>query len=287
MKMKYLEKKYPERAIRISGVPKRDKLIRKDEETLLETLLYQIRSIIVNEQLHFLIFRLCWFIWIYLYFCFQSLLPLLLLCHSIIYINEKFFLDVLKYFYMPIFWLIMMFNYIINIQSLFDSNIYTENNYRFGIFYYSPAFPHLAFQLFSLFYGWFTIYLFRMNKEEQARKKEEKERKEKRQQSKKERLISAVSNVKSSERSFVGEESEYGRKPLQPKSHTYEIILRYILKNIDITLMIVLYIAGVNRVDIYHMFLLCLFVIFIMYTDGFRRNFVFLLYFMIFIATIK
>lgn len=59
MKMKYLEKKYPERAIRTSGVPKRDKLIRKDEETLLETLLYQIRTIIVNEQLHFLIFRLC------------------------------------------------------------------------------------------------------------------------------------------------------------------------------------------------------------------------------------
>jgi hypothetical protein len=70
-------------------------------------------------------------------------------------------------------------------------------------------------------------------------------------------------------------------------NYTYEIILRYVLKNIDILLMVVLYWAGVNRIDVYHMFLLVLFVIYIMYPMQFRKNFILLLYFMIFIASIK
>ena len=285
--MSYLEKRYPERAIRISNSSKKEKPIRHEDTTLLETLVDQIKTIVINQYLHLLIFRFCWFIWIYLYFCFESLLPLTILWHSIIYVDEIVFINALKFLYMPLFWLIMMFNYIVNIQSLFDSSLYIKENYRYGIFYYNPAFPHLAFQLFTLFYGCFTIYLFRMNHDEEQRRKEHKERREKRLLSKKERLLSAVSKFTSSERSFIGEESEVGFKQGQIKSHTYEILLRYILKNIDITLMIVLYIAGVNRVDVYHMFLLCLFVVFIMYPDGFRKKFIYLLYFMIFIAAIK
>jgi len=75
--------------------------------------------------------------------------------------------------------------------------------------------------------------------------------------------------------------------PKEEYSYTYEILLRFLLKNIDIILMVILYIAGCNRVDVYHMFLLILFVIFIMYPDKFRKNFILLLYFMIFIGTIK
>jgi hypothetical protein len=69
--------------------------------------------------------------------------------------------------------------------------------------------------------------------------------------------------------------------------HTYEIVMRYLLKHIDISLMIVLYIAGVNRIDVYHMLLLIFFAIYIMYPNQFRKRFVWLLYFIIFIATFK
>ena len=71
------------------------------------------------------------------------------------------------------------------------------------------------------------------------------------------------------------------------KVFTYEIIFRFLLKNIDIALMVVIYIAGFNRADVYHCILLTLFAIYIMYPDQFRRNFIFLLYFMSFIACIK
>jgi hypothetical protein len=69
--------------------------------------------------------------------------------------------------------------------------------------------------------------------------------------------------------------------------HTYEIVMRYLLKHIDISLMIVLYIAGSNRIDVYHMLLLIFFAIYIMYPNQFRKRFVWLLYFMIVIATFK
>jgi len=69
--------------------------------------------------------------------------------------------------------------------------------------------------------------------------------------------------------------------------YTYQILLRIILKNADILLMIVLYIAGVNRINIYRMSLLILFALFIIYRRPFRRYFILLLYFIIFMVTMK
>lgn len=289
MKMKYLEVRYPERFKNgVPITPIKPKLKRKEDTGLLQTLGIQIMFLIKNPYLHLLIFRFCCFGWIFLYFCFQSLVSLAILLHSIVYINEKSFMNALKFIYMPLLWLVFMFNYIVNIQSLFDDSLYISENWRFGIFYYEPAFIHLLFQLFTLFYGCFTIYLFRNYHDELAKEAEDKAKKEKRKEQKRDRMMSATSNFKSSSRSFAGSESVLMREEFGPRrSHTYEIILRYILKNIDITLMIVLYIAGVNRIDVYHMILLLLFAVFIMYPEGFRRNFILLLYFMFFIASIK
>jgi hypothetical protein len=87
---------------------------------------------------------------------------------------------------------------------------------------------------------------------------------------------------------FIGSQLEtqsFGGLTKRPL--VYEIVLRFILKNIDILLMIVLYTAGCNRIDLYHEILLALFAVYIMYQAGFRKRFIFLLYFMIFIASIK
>jgi hypothetical protein len=125
---------------------------------------------------------------------------------------------------------------------------------------------------------------------EQNRIKEEKERKK---QLITNRLLSKVSSGKAPSRaqssagSLYSQDGVTSRFGSKKKIYTYEILLRYFLKNVDILLMLTLYYAGCNRVDVYHCFLLILFAIYIMYQDGFRRNFKFLLYFMAFIATIK
>lgn len=143
------------------------------------------------------------------------------------------------------------------------------------------------YQIFTLFYACFTLYLFREYDEEAAREEERKQKKQMREQYKRERLASQMSqSIKESSTSIKYEESFLGESRLD-HSHTYEIVLRYVLKHIDITLMVVLYIAGVNRIDVYHMVLLILFAVYIMYPEQFRKRFIVLLYFMIFIATIK
>lgn len=115
---------------------------------------------------------------------------------------------------------------------------------------------------------------------------EKREKREKRKQARRERTLTELSNHKSS----VASESMMTELDLNSKGtviYTYEILMRYILKHIDILLMIVLYIAGVNRIDVYHMSLLIIFVIYIMFPEQFRKRFIFLLYFMIFINTFK
>lgn len=131
IKMKYLEQRHPERFLKqiTSGLRAR-KFKKKKNLSIWETFLRQILTIVKNPYLHLLIFRFCLFGWIFLYFAFQSLIPLFLLCHSVVYHNRERFMSVLKYFYLPLMWLIFFFNYVINIKGLFNVSIYTADNWR-------------------------------------------------------------------------------------------------------------------------------------------------------------
>ena len=284
----YMREKYPEKYARslTSGLKFRAFKKRRGR-TRWQTLKAQIMTLLKNPYLHLMIFRLCCFGWIFLYFSFQSIVPLFLLCHSVIYKRKEIFLPIMKYFYIPALWLIFFFHYIVNIHNLFNDSLYKPSNYRFGIFKYNPAFIHLLYQIFSIFYGCFTLYLFREYDAFMKKKQETKEKREKRKLEKLQRHSSEVSSKFQRAGSSFADESMFTESQIAEEIYTYEIIFRYILKNIDIALMVVLYIAGVNRIDVYHMILLILFAVYIMYPEKFRKNFIFLLYFMIFIASMK
>ena len=150
--MKYLKVNYPERIVKMNLLKKRKTGMRRSKQSSWETIKYQLTSWVKNPYLHLMVVRFCCFGWIFLYYCFPSLILLVLLCHSIIYKDSRKFFPTLKYFYLPIIWLVFLFNYVINIEALFSDDIFTKDNRRFGIYDYSPAFPHLLYQLFTLFY---------------------------------------------------------------------------------------------------------------------------------------
>jgi len=264
----------------------RARRFRKKNLTTFQSIARQISHLIKNPYLHLMVFRLFLFGWIFLYFSFQSLVPLFLFCHSIVYHNRVRFISWVKYFYLPLMWFIFFFHYIINIEGLFSDSIFREENRRFGFFFYNPSFIHLAYQLITLFYGCMTMYLFREYDRRLKKYQEYKDRQEAKKQAKLDRDNSRAYKSSMGGQSSMAD-SMIGDFANEQSTLTYEILLRYFLKNIDILLMVALYYAGVNRIDVYHMFLLVLFVVYIMYPVKFRKNFILLLYFMIFIAVIK
>ena len=133
-------------------------------------------------------------------------------------------------------------------------------------------------------------YLFREYDKLQARLAIAREKKKRRKRAKKERVQQRErsSSVRSkASQSLHGSFVSHDNVPKEEPIHTYEIIFRLILKNVDLILMAILYIAGVNRIDIFRVTLLIIFVLFIMYPDWFRRNFIYILYYMMMVATIK
>lgn len=289
LKEKYLQQKYPEKFVKkTSGGGLKVRKFNKSRKnvSMVQSIFIQLTNLFKNPFMHLFIVRIFLFFWIFLYFAFQSLVPLFCLWHSIIYIKREFFMNALKYFYLPLLFLIFYFDYAVNIEGMFGKRIYSVENRRYGIFRYDPSFVHLLFQISTLFYCWFTCYLFREYDKYLKKLNEKREKREKRKQARRERTLTELSNHKSS----VASESMMTELDLNSKGtviYTYEILMRYILKHIDILLMIVLYIAGVNRIDVYHMSLLIIFVIYIMFPEQFRKRFIFLLYFMIFINTFK
>lgn len=199
------------------------------------------------------------------------------------------------YFELPLLWILMIFNYIVNINSLmtdiFGHTVFDNPNYRrFGVWVFEVPFVHFLLQTFTLFYGSFVCYLFREYDKLQIRLALAKEKKMRRKRAKKERLQQRERSSSVRSRASQSLNASFVSRMDVPKEdpiYTYEILFRLTVKNLDLILMAILYIAGVNRIDIFHVILLIIFVLFIMYPDWFRRNFIYILYFMIIITTIK
>lgn len=287
-KNRYLRHKFPNKYNKKNlDILKLKKKI-EDTNSTLKSIINAIFLQLKNPHLHLFVLRFLAFLWMYLYFCFQSIVPLAFLLHSVVYRSESWLIACLKFFYTPLLWLVFGFDYVINIKNMFDEGIYVYKNYRFGLYDYKPAFPHLLFQLFTCSYACFTLYMFRDYYEELALLAKAREDRRKRKAEKKAKILSqSVVKIRGSSNmsSFYSEDPKATLK--KKKVFTYEIIIRFLLKNIDIALMVVIYIAGFNRADVYHCILLTLFAIYIMYPDQFRRNFIFLLYFMAVIACAK
>ena len=283
-KLRYLEHKYPSKInkkLNLKKYTKKSKTANSTMKSIINLVKFQIN----NPHLHLYILRFCTFGWIYLYFCFQSVLPLIFLLHSIIYTSRPLLLTWLKFVYTPGLWLIFSFNYIVNIKGMFDDSIYKKENNRFGIFNYKPAFIHLLFQLFTCFYCCFVLYMFRVREEYLQLLAKAKLEKQKKLASK---LVKTADKFRRSTTNLNKTNTKDQIMNIKLKNvFIYEVILRFLLKQIDIALMIVIYICGWNRADVYHWILLTLFAVYIMYPDKFKRNFILFLYFMSFIISIK
>ena len=71
------------------------------------------------------------------------------------------------------------------------------------------------------------------------------------------------------------------------KKKTTEILVGFIISNWDIVIMTALYFAGAYQIDIYHILLMVFFVMFLLYPQFCRRNYIILIVFIHFIVTIK
>ena len=145
-KTRYLRHKYPNRYNQKNiDILKLKKKIQETSSTI-KSLINQIKLQLKNPYMHLFVLRFLAFVWMYLYFCFQSIVPLFFLLHSIVYRSELWLITCLKFFYTPALWLVYSFDYIVNIKNIFDDSLYVQKNNRFGVFEYKPAFPHLLFQ---------------------------------------------------------------------------------------------------------------------------------------------
>ena len=90
-KLRYLKHKYPSKInkkLNLKKYTKKSKTANSTMKSIINLVKFQIN----NPHLHLYILRFCTFGWIYLYFCFQSVLPLIFLLHSIIYTSRPLLL---------------------------------------------------------------------------------------------------------------------------------------------------------------------------------------------------
>ena len=71
------------------------------------------------------------------------------------------------------------------------------------------------------------------------------------------------------------------------KKSTYEIIGGFIISNWDIVIVTALYFAGAYQIDIYHISLMAFFVLFLLYPEYYRINYIYLIVFVHFFVICK
>ncbi len=159
-KEKYLKQKYPERFITANSNNLSSRTIIRKKTNSFIKIFQEIINTLKNPYAHLMIFRFLVFVWADLYFSLPSLLPLLILFHSFVFDERKFYISCLKFMYLPLLWLIFLYHYIVNIEGfvkeVFGMDIFTVKNRRYGMYNYDSPFLHLLFQFITLFYGCFT-----------------------------------------------------------------------------------------------------------------------------------
>ena len=228
----------------------------------------QIAFIISYPFAHVFILGILLFIWMFRYTWYESLFILIWLAHTLMFRNSDFYFILWKFVYIPVYFGLYVFFYVINIRKLLNSNLYQPKNYKYGIFEFEYFYADLFFQMLTFFYSWLVCKLYSIYKqriEDDSRKT---------LNAKRERLKSEDYKL-----------PDNLQKDKEVKA--YEILLANVLKYLDTALLTCLYITGTNRVDIFHIVLLIYLTLFIVYPKFMRRNFIYFVSSVILVVTFK
>lgn len=189
------------------------------------------------------------FVWAYAYHDFQSWFILLWLMHSTLFKSTRRFIRVTFTYYLPVFILVFLFYYVINIPqvvqfaALLTSPEETDRWRSYGFYDFSLPALEVALMLAGLA-PFFLLVHSRGQLEENSKE--------------------------DTKRKFL-------QKLTDQRSPTVYYLVFVLLKNLDVVAFVTIFFSGVNKIDFYHIFLLFFFVAYILWPRGFIRHYLLLL----------
>ena len=203
-------------------------------------------SDMLRQQIPRLVLWLCrigCFVWAYAFHDWQSLVLLSWVITSVLVDSLHIIIKVTLKAFLPAFCLFFFFYYIVNIPGLIPSYIIQDRSYEdYGFTVFNFGFLEIGLMFLVLFF--FALLI-------------------------KSRSYLAVSEAEEKRQLFI--------KMSDPKSGSMWHSLFFILRRVDLVVCLVIFFVGVTKIDFFHISLMYIFVIFCLFPDGVRRNFIFVL----------
>ena len=199
------------------------------------------------------------FVWAWIYVSIQSFVLILWALHGLNERNHKRYLEMMAKIYFPFLYFAMMIMYITNIEGVFPGDCFDSKKLkvcRFGVYTFSIPFLHFLLQYSIALICFATVSFDLMLRER-------------------------IKSAKISNQQLINQIKQIikgNRKRAESKFYN-EILLSFIIYYLDVLLMIALYYAGTYRYDVYHGLLLISFILFLLWPDKFRKNYIYLVIF--------
>jgi hypothetical protein len=177
------------------------------------------------------------FVWVYLYHDWESTIILLWLLHSTVYRNNATFRKFILYFYLPYYILVFLWYYTINIEGLInwtDPAVIIANPvewYTYGFFQFKIPPIESAFMFLNVYFLIQLVVCTEFEMEDDVSVKV---------------LMNRISHL---------------------KTPTAYQVMFLVLVYIEFPLMLTLIVAGLDKMDLYHIVLLIFFVTYTLYAD--------------------
>lgn len=195
--------------------------------------------------------RVTVFLWAYAYHDFQSWVMLMWIMHSTLFKSTRRFIQVTITYYLPIFAIIFLFYYVINIPRVVEFQQFGKASGDLGLDIWR-TFGFYQFSVPALEVGLMLAALFPFFMLIKTRKQLD-------------------------ENSKDDQKSNFLDKLTNEKSPTFYYVLFAVINNLDLFAFITIFFSGVNKIDFYHIFLLFFFVAYILWPESFVRNYIVLL----------
>ena len=190
--------------------------------------------LVSKSQLVLWICRVLSFFWIFVYHDYQSVVVLIWFLHSTLYDNSRIFKKFMTYFYLPLFTMIFIFYYTINIYGFIiwpakdDPN--RISHYKYGFYKFNVPPLETCFMYLNLFFFTQLTFLLEDDKDSDINKSK--------------KLIDKLGGKKS--------------------SLIYQFIFLFLIY-IEYPLMLFLVMAGLDKMDVYHITMLVFFLIYTLF----------------------
>lgn len=168
--------------------------------------------------------------------------------HSTLFKSTRSFANITNRFYLPVFVLIFLFYYLINIPGVIEYEMMRDDIDQWRSYgFYEFSLPFLETGL--MFSALLPFFFF----------------------------------MKSSQKYLSFNKDDQKKKFLQKltdeKAPTIYYFLFQLLRNLDLIVFTAIFFSGVNKIDFYHIFLMFFFVAYVLKPNTFKRNYIILLYY--------